>query len=217
MTIQGISKAKRMSGKVSPSEQNEGFRTHKRFRSLYSTFQSSSKTKFRVISIPKISFSKDGWDKFKPMDKALLTLGWKGLERTFNNTSQLHRLNPECGEDAWFLKWLRKLDQVSHLSHNWDGCGTESPNSTAINHTRRVLLVLRRINFPPSQITPSVENGIGISFIRGTKYADVECFNTGEILAVTSTGQDTPTVWEVDSGTETIEATLRRIRDFIRG
>ncbi len=74
---------------------------------------------------------------------------------------------------------------------------------------------LFRLKFLPDKITPSVENGVGISFIQGDKYADIECFNTGEILAVTSDRQSPPQVWEVEDRPQAITAALRKIRDFI--
>jgi hypothetical protein len=139
--------------------------------------------------------------------------------RVSKQTSYLgssHSFSPQCGEEAWFIKYLRKLTEFSRLSQNWDSHDAEPPNAIAINHAKRILSILVRMNFPPSHVTPSVENGVGISFIRGNKYADIECFNTGEILAVTSTGNGDPTVWEVENNSAAIRLTVRKIRDFIR-
>ncbi len=163
---------------------------------------------------------------------------WKGLGRTFNKAFELPSLeypqrpkvgkqlsylmssyssSPRCGEEAWLLKCLRKVTELRWLSQNWDSHNAEPPNAIAINHARLILGALVQINFPPSHVTPSVENGVGISFISASKYADIECFNTGEILAVTSTGQGKPTVWEVGSNSAALRSAVRKIRDFIRG
>jgi hypothetical protein len=79
-----------------------------------------------------------------------------------------------------------------------------------------VLELLLEINFTPNKITASVENGVGISFIQGEKYADIECFNTGEILAVTSDKQGNPNVWQVDDNLDSIKSALEKIYVFIR-
>jgi hypothetical protein len=167
-----------------------------------------------------------------------LNLKWKGLGRTPNKVFELSSLDylqvprigkrpsylvssrqafPQCGEEAWLIRYLRKLTEFRRLSQNWNSHDAEPPNGDAINHARRILSILVQMNFPPSHVTPSAENGVGISFVRGNKYADIECFNTGETLAVTSTGQGNPTVWEVENNSEAIRSALRRIRDFIRG
>lgn len=120
-------------------------------------------------------------------------------------------------EESWLLKCVKDVEELRTLPLNWDNCGAEPPNLDALYWAKTVLEILFSMNFQPTCITPSVENGVGISFVRGRKYADVECFNTGEILAVTSDGQNNPEVWEVTNHLENIEIALRKIRDFIRG
>ncbi|MCL1470644.1 hypothetical protein [Argonema antarcticum] len=123
---------------------------------------------------------------------------------------------PKTGEEAWFLKSIRKLQKLENLPANWDSYGANPPNSIALFWGRESLTVLFEMNFPPTQITPSVEEGIGICFIRGKKYADIECFNTGEILAVTSDGQGNPNVWEVNPSGEELKNSLERIRVYLQ-
>ena len=62
---------------------------------------------------------------------------------------------------------------------------------------------------------PSAEGGVGITFVAGDKYADIEFLNSEEILAVTSEGQERPTVWELPN-TADIKQSLQRIYEFFR-
>jgi hypothetical protein len=123
---------------------------------------------------------------------------------------------PKNGKDTWFIKYVSILEQLRKLPDNWDSYGAEPPNLMALYWSKTVLELLLEINFPPNKITASVENGVGISFIQGEKYADIECFNTGEILAVTSDKQGNPNVWQVDDKLDSIKSALEKIHVFIR-
>jgi hypothetical protein len=117
---------------------------------------------------------------------------------------------------AWFLEGCQQLKKLAYLQENWDSYGAEPPNSVALGWAHQCLNILQTINFAPTKITPSVENGVGISFISGKKYADIECFNTGEVLAVTSDGQGNPIVWEVQPTNQGIKSALGKIRVFLQ-
>ena len=57
---------------------------------------------------------------------------------------------------------------------------------------------------------------ICVSFQRGDRYGDVECFNSGEVLAVISTGGDDTKVWEPGGNSEdALRAALSIIRTFV--
>jgi hypothetical protein len=109
------------------------------------------------------------------------------------------------------------LDELSKLPIDWDSDGAEPPNSISLYWAKIALNILDEMSFRPNHITPSVENGIGISFISDNKYADIECFNTGEILAVTSDRKEKPNVWEVANNRDDLKSALENIRVFIRG
>jgi hypothetical protein len=116
---------------------------------------------------------------------------------------------------SWLQDGNLALAEFSRLPKNWDGDGAEPPNLVSREWSRVILEILLELNFAPTRVTPSVENGIGISFIKGEKYADIECFNTGEILAVTSYGQENPPVWEVACNREALKSALERIQLFL--
>jgi hypothetical protein len=124
--------------------------------------------------------------------------------------------NARTGEQAWLLKNIQTLEKLGNLPVNWDSYGANPPNSTALFWGRTVFEILFNMNFPPTRIMPSADEGIGICFISGKKYADIECFNTGEIVAVTSDGQGNPNVWEVNPDREELKNSLNRIRVYLQ-
>lgn len=115
-----------------------------------------------------------------------------------------------------FVKFFRQLEKMRDLQHNWDSYGAERPNEKALYWSDTVLKVLFHANFVPDKVSPSVENGVGISFVNGRRYADIECFNDGTILAVTSDGSGDPNVWHVAPNTEDIEHAVDYVRSFLK-
>lgn len=115
----------------------------------------------------------------------------------------------------WFAEFDEKLRQMGRLARDWDSYGAEPPANCAIASARLACEVLHEIGFEPARIAPSAEGGVGICFLNGDKYADIECFNTGEILAVISDRRDRREVWSVAPNKRDIEEVLDRIRAFI--
>jgi hypothetical protein len=113
--------------------------------------------------------------------------------------------------------WLISLNQIIEdcgtLKEGWDGDHAEIPGWLAVKHAKEIVCRCWTISFKPTKILPSVEGGIAISFESTGKYADMECFNTGDILAVVSDRKNEPDVWKLDINS--IENTLERIRGFL--
>lgn len=133
--------------------------------------------------------------------------------------SNLVLVNPDVHGSAdarglWFSVFEKKIRALSQLSKDWDSYGAEAPNGKATYWAWQVILELRDLGLAPSSILPSVEGGIGITFRRDGKYADIECFNTGEILAIQSDGSGQPSTWEVGPGT--IKEALTKIRAYLK-
>jgi hypothetical protein len=111
---------------------------------------------------------------------------------------------------------LARLEFLRQFDDGWDGYSAEAPAVLAIATAKRA--VQRAIGrfLLPAFILPSAEGGIGIGFRSGTRYADVECFNSGEILALTSFGDRTePRVWEVDDTVTSLDATFEVIGEHL--
>lgn len=118
-------------------------------------------------------------------------------------------------EESWLARFDRELGKLRAMPPNWNSYGAPAPGRKASHCARQILEKLHRLAFAPSRLVPSVEGVVAISFIRGRKYADLECFNDGQILGVTSDGSGQPTVWEVGQNSREIDSALERIRGFI--
>lgn len=115
----------------------------------------------------------------------------------------------------WLAQAYKTLAKMRTLSQNWDSYGAPAPNAIAIEAARAVLSVLADTGFLPASIDPSAEGGVCIAFSRAKRYADLECFNTGEVLAVVSIGGDDTRVWPVRLDGLALIAACQEIRSFI--
>jgi len=116
---------------------------------------------------------------------------------------------------GWLLECHRQLEELLRLERDWDSYGAEPPNDLAVSLAKKVVRVLSQQGLSPPCINPSAEEGVCISFRAGRLYADMECFNSGEILAATSNGEGQRRVWEVESRDSEIIEAARRIRKFL--
>ena len=102
---------------------------------------------------------------------------------------------------------------MGNLSPNWDSYGAEAPNDFSKRCAIIIVEMLKSFGIRPTEVSASAEGGVAILFLDGDRYADIECLNCGEILAVTYTGKQQPIVWEVEKTDTAITDTLGRIRD----
>jgi len=118
--------------------------------------------------------------------------------------------------DRGLNEHLLKLESFRALTVGWDSYEAVPPNQTAIEHAREVLRFLSRHAGPKVRLTPCVEGGVTI-LLGGTaiRYADIECYNDGEILAITSEPEQDPDIWPVDLGNDSLQAALDRIQTFL--
>lgn len=133
-------------------------------------------------------------------------------DRRANGTDQ-----KQAASASWFMKLKDELAQMACLPRNWDEEGAQPPNKSAIFWAGRALEFLYDLNFPPTYISPSVEEGVGISFYREKASGGIEFFNSGEVVAVTSDGTNPPSAWEVGVSDDEIASTLKRIHGFLSG
>jgi hypothetical protein len=117
--------------------------------------------------------------------------------------------DPVWGPDSELSAQLSQLDSFRLLRTGWDSYDAEPPNEAAIANARRILQCLwSRPTSAPFRLVPSVEGGVGIVFSGGgKKYADMECFNDGEILAITSEGSE-PTVWTIGEEADSVRKAI---------
>jgi len=105
-----------------------------------------------------------------------------------------------------------QLRNLSSLKPGWDSYGAEVPNEGSLSVASRVLKALRSLNLPPTRVVPSSEGGVSFCFVQGEAYADIECLNSGEILAAAYRGTLEPRVWELQLDEHSITQTVQEIR-----
>jgi hypothetical protein len=117
------------------------------------------------------------------------------------------------GENAGFALHFAKLRRLSTDAALWLEAGPPSDFATA--WARLVLAQLQSDRLLPTRVVASAEGGVGLCFVDGAKYADIECLNSGTILGVTSDSSTRPLVWEVEQTAGGIARAAERIRGFI--
>jgi hypothetical protein len=114
---------------------------------------------------------------------------------------------------SWFPRELAKLLRLQSMTDDWHSSDVSPPNQIAIEASICALHRLSDVDLCPSFIAPSSDEGVCLAFESGERYADIECFNTGEVFAMTSTPNGRPTIWEVQDGD--LRASIARISSFI--
>ncbi|MGD1096470.1 MAG: hypothetical protein ABSB35_31310 [Bryobacteraceae bacterium] len=64
----------------------------------------------------------------------------------------------------------------------------------------------------PTQVTASMEGGVALCFKVDGMYADIECFNSGEIWGIISDRVNPASTWAVENSKAGIAAALIRIK-----
>jgi hypothetical protein len=108
--------------------------------------------------------------------------------------------------------FIKEIDEMKEMDFDWNGYGSESPNTFA-RETAITLLLSAGRTIVPNRVSASAQGGVGICFYRDSRYGDIECLNTGEILATISDGSGRPEVWEV--GPNEAGRALERIGKYI--
>lgn len=109
----------------------------------------------------------------------------------------------------------QRLRQLVSLHVNWDTYGAEPPSQGAISTADSIAKAFINFGLIPDAITPSAEGGVAICFVRNQKYADVECFNSGDILGVRYSSREDPKAWAVLPGAAATDATIQTISQYL--
>jgi len=127
------------------------------------------------------------------------------IPRTLDATTQLN------GKFAVHFAELQALEVNQTL---WVE-GAEPPNDFALAWARLFLQRLQSDDFLPAGVLASAEGGVGIYFVDGNKYADIECLNSGVILGVISNRRDRPFAWQVEQDAGGLACASQRVREFL--
>ncbi|MEQ9588018.1 MAG: hypothetical protein RJS97_08700 [Parvibaculaceae bacterium] len=114
----------------------------------------------------------------------------------------------------WLLSRLLELQKLRSMPAIWESTEADPPNDTALQHAAEVLDRFAAVDLEPNRISPSIEEGVCLSCRDGMLYADIECFNTGEIMAAMSDGNHPTVVTVLDAAA--IRDTVEQIAAFIR-
>lgn len=125
----------------------------------------------------------------------------------------------DVAADREHAEQLARLDSFRRLQRGWDSYEAEPPSATATDNAKRVLHALwEEETEARTRLSPSVEGGVAIVFSGPEgKYADIECFNDGEILAITSEGSAEPSVWPVGADAVSLRDAVVKIIAFVHG
>ncbi|MBF0510555.1 MAG: hypothetical protein HQK57_16750 [Deltaproteobacteria bacterium] len=126
-----------------------------------------------------------------------------------------YNLSGKNQKTSWHFNLLRKLEEIHKLLPNWNGMGSDPPNSTAINAAKSVLEILHEINLPPSKIMASVEEGVAISFVKSNRYGMVECYNDGGVIILFPEAAGEPEIIEVGPSDLELKDALVRMRSYV--
>lgn len=107
----------------------------------------------------------------------------------------------------------KSLEALLKIEADWNGYGSEPPNALAIALAKQAVLSGAKFNLIPDRAVASTSGGAGICFYARDRYADLEFFNTGEIVAMTSDGRNPPDVWELTP--DKIDLALTTIREYL--
>jgi hypothetical protein len=91
----------------------------------------------------------------------------------------------------------------------------EPPSDIAMAWAHAIIQQLQADDLLPTRVVASAEGGIGICFVAGNKYADIECLNSGAILGVISNRRNRPCVWEVEQIARGFTQASERLREFL--
>lgn len=88
----------------------------------------------------------------------------------------------------------------------------EKPNQVAYANARLTLKLAELFGIDPTDVTASAEGGVALCFKVDGMYADIECFNSGEIWAIVSDRINPASTWAVEKSTAGIGAALLKIK-----
>jgi hypothetical protein len=107
------------------------------------------------------------------------------------------------------------LKDMTGLSVIWEDLGAEPPNDEARVIAKSLLVCTYASGLEPTVVTASSDSGIAICFKKNGVYADLECFNSGEIASAAIDRQGKAYTWEIDQEQQSIIKAIDRIKQFL--
>jgi len=104
----------------------------------------------------------------------------------------------------------QRLDDITALE-----AVEEKPNERAYKNARLTLELADLFDIEPSTVTASADGGVAVCFKVDGMYADIECFNSGEIWGLTSDRITPATTWEIRETPAALSEALLRIKSTL--
>lgn len=108
-----------------------------------------------------------------------------------------------------------RLSQLAGLRGNWDTYGSEAPSAGAVAAAAAIGKAFINFGLIPDVVSPSSEGGVAICFVRNQRYADIECFNSGDTLAVRYSSIENPKAWVVQPNDVASGATIEFLMQYL--
>jgi hypothetical protein len=86
------------------------------------------------------------------------------------------------------------------------------PNKLAYKNARLVLQLAELFEIDPTDVTASADGGVALCFKTAGMYADIECFNSGEIWGIISDRVNPASTWAIEKSRAGIGTALIRIK-----
>ncbi|MGD0401309.1 MAG: hypothetical protein ABSC04_20655 [Syntrophobacteraceae bacterium] len=118
---------------------------------------------------------------------------------------------------SWLQAIEAKLSSMRNLMKNWNGYGSAPPNKNAFKNADEVIDILHQKGYEAHQVSPSADEGIAISFLKGGRHAFIECYNDGDIAAAVFQKQGEPETWDCGSSASELTETIERIFEYLNG
>ncbi len=109
----------------------------------------------------------------------------------------------------------KRLAGLVRLRGNWDTYGSEAPSRDSVEAAGKIAEACIDEGLYPDAIVPSAEGGVALCFVRHGRYADIELFNSGEILAVRYSKDEDPVSWTVEKNLGATYDAIRAISKYI--
>lgn len=108
------------------------------------------------------------------------------------------------------------FEDFRSLQAGWDGYNALAPNDIAVALARSVTDIAATEGLTVNHASPAGEDGIGLYFLRGDKYADIECLNDGTMFSSLMDwrgNNESNRVFQIDS--DGLRDAVRKIRAFL--
>lgn len=124
--------------------------------------------------------------------------------------------NPDSAIPVWLESAMTQLENMHHLPQDWSGEDIAAPNAAAIDIAQRAVTILAEAGLGMPKITPSVEEGIALTYLKGRDVGMIEIYNSGEIVVMLSDFDKNPRAWEIEDSPDSLRRAAIELSQFLQ-